>query len=668
VPGAGVADMRDDVTVARVLRRAFAMLVLLIVVSGGSGAAATLLQHQTVTRLTDHVLPLQLANAELRGVLADGQRGLRGYLLTSDTTLLDTYYVAHSGYFLAAQDMRRLAAQTENPSIEEQVRRADAWWALAENQRRSQPRSDEAARYVAEGRPLFLAFESANSALDEQLGARADALRAESRTLGILTTAGLIALTAAATLVAALTALRTTRRITGPLSRLGTVINRLRAGEEARAPVDDGPAEIRAVAGAVNTMADDAARIRGQDEVVGQLRQEIRALNTRIRQHLSVETAMQEAASGLAGILHADHALVRIAARDADDRTVASCSTDGAAGTLDPLAAVDTAWLSSGDIVVAVEPADVDLPPAEVQGWLAAGAGPLVTVAVSNGEERLGAVTLLRAAGQPAWTPTEVRLAESVAADLGRGVHQARLFEQEQHLVAQLKELDTAKTDFMSTVSHELRTPLTSISGYLELMLDEDAGELSPPQRRMLEVIARNTRRLRELIEDMLILSKIEAGGFRISKQDVELSELVDHALAAIEPAAAKASVGLHTEVYGPLRLTADPEQLDRVLTNLLSNAVKFTPPEGTVTVRAVREGEELVLTVADTGMGIPEAEQQALFARFFRASNAIHQAIPGTGLGLAIVRTIVDNHGGTIEVRSTEKVGTTVTVRLPVQ
>ncbi|HEU0128441.1 MAG TPA: ATP-binding protein, partial [Pseudonocardiaceae bacterium] len=91
-------------------------------------------------------------------------------------------------------------------------------------------------------------------------------------------------------------------------------------------------------------------------------------------------------------------------------------------------------------------------------------------------------------------------------------------------------------------------------------------------------------------------------------------------------------------------------------------------PADGTVTVSARREGDDMVLVVADTGMGIPQAEQQALFARFFRASNAIHHAIPGTGLGLAIVRTIVDNHGGTITVRSTEKVGTTVTVRLPAQ
>jgi two-component system phosphate regulon sensor histidine kinase PhoR len=93
---------------------------------------------------------------------------------------------------------------------------------------------------------------------------------------------------------------------------------------------------------------------------------------------------------------------------------------------------------------------------------------------------------------------------------------------------------------------------------------------------------------------------------------------------------------------------------------------VKFTPAEGTVTVSGRRDGDEVVLAVADTGMGIPQAEQQALFARFFRASNAIHQAIPGTGLGLAIVKTIVDNHHGQIGVHSVEGAGTTFTLRLP--
>jgi signal transduction histidine kinase len=179
-------------------------------------------------------------------------------------------------------------------------------------------------------------------------------------------------------------------------------------------------------------------------------------------------------------------------------------------------------------------------------------------------------------------------------------------------------------------------------------------------------VISRNTRRLRELIEDMLVLSKIEAGGFRTSKEQVDLAELIDSALQAIAPAAAKASIGLHTDAAGPLPFEADPGQIDRVLANLLTNAVKFTPADGTITVTGRRDGADMVVAVADTGMGIPESERPALFARFFRASNAVHQAIPGTGLGLAIVRTIVDNHGGRIEVSSTENAGTTVTVRLP--
>jgi two-component system, OmpR family, phosphate regulon sensor histidine kinase PhoR len=335
---------------------------------------------------------------------------------------------------------------------------------------------------------------------------------------------------------------------------------------------------------------------------------------------------------------------------------------------LRPLAACETTWLKSGDVWATDDPApvgDVHPPEEEKKAWAAVGHGHVLTVALSDAEQCIGALTLIRDEGPP-WSQVDMRLTEVVAADLGRGVHHARLFEHEQRLVARLQELDDAKTDFMSTVSHELRTPLTSISGYVELLLDAEAGELQPPQARMLEVIGRNSRRLRELIEDMLILSNIESGAFRTSKRPLDLVALVDHAVEAIAPAAAKAEIRLHTEIHGPIELAADPDQLDRVVMNLLSNAVKFTPPQGTVTVTGRREGEEVVITVADTGMGIPAGELQALFTRFFRASNAIHQAIPGTGLGLAIIRTIIDNHGGEIEACSTEGVGTTFTVRLP--
>ncbi len=661
--------MRRDGSVGRLLTRAFAVLVLLIVCAGLGQMTTVLLQHRVVDQLSTHVQPLQLANAHLRNVLADAQRGLRGYALTGDSQLLDTYHAARGTYAVAIHNLRERTSARERAAVDAQLAHADAWWALAEQQRLAPPRSEVAVGYVTRGKALFQDFVNTNQQLDDELGTRAAALQRRSALLGRLTVAGVAVLTTFAAALAAVTAARTTRRITRPLDRLVGVLDRLGSGDHAvRAEPGDGPAEIRAVATAVNTMADEADRARDAERDVAVLRGAVRKLGYRIRAHLAVQDAIGEAVQGLAETLRADHVLVRMTGEDGSAPSLTSLRDEHVGGPLRALAACDPAWLGGGDVWTTDDPAPAGQPgppEEERRAWAAVGDGPVLTVAVSGGNERLGALTLIRDRG-PGWTPVEVRLAEGVAADLGRAVHHARLYEREQQLVARLKELDTAKTDFMSTVSHELRTPLTSIAGYLELLLDADAGELAAPQQRMLEVIARNTRRLRELIEDMLILSKIESGAFRISRREVELTALVEGALAAVAPAAAKASVGLHAEAYGPLPLHADPDQLDRVLMNLLTNAIKFTPAEGTVTVTARREGDEMVIVVADTGMGIPASEQQALFARFFRASNAVHQAIPGTGLGLAIVRTIVDNHGGTIEVQSTEKVGTTVTVRLP--
>jgi signal transduction histidine kinase len=489
--------MRREPTVGRLLTGAFGILVGLTVCSGLVEVAAVLLQHATVEQLAGHVQPLQLANNHLRTVLADGQRGLRGYALTGDREMLGAYEVARGDYTVAVADLRRLGGRTETPAVDAQVAAADTWWLLATLERRAAPRSADTVRYAGEGRRLFQAFVDRNQALDLRLSARSAALHRRSETLQWVTVALVGVLTTGATVLVATTAMRTARRITRPLREVVEMLDRRRLGDrDVRTILPDGPAEIRALAEAVNAVADETER--------------------------------------------------------------------------------------------------------------------------------------------------------------------------EQHLVARLQALDTAKTDFMSTVSHELRTPLTSISGYLELLLDARPGELSDAQVRMLEVIGRNTRRLRELIEDILTLSKIEQGGFRSDLTPVDLARVIERAVAAISPAAAKASVGLHLDVRGPLPLDGDAAQLDRALANLLSNAVKFSPAEGTVTVRAERRDGRTVLTVADTGMGIPEDEQQALFARFFRATNAIHHAIPGTGLGLAIVRTIVDNHGGTIDIASTEGVGTTVTVRLP--
>jgi signal transduction histidine kinase len=236
-------------------------------------------------------------------------------------------------------------------------------------------------------------------------------------------------------------------------------------------------------------------------------------------------------------------------------------------------------------------------------------------------------------------------------------------------LVENLRSLDKAKSDFFATVSHELRSPLTSIEGYVEMLSEDPGHRLDPGQRHMVEVIDRSTDRLRNLIEDVFTLAKLESGAFETTTRPVNIAETVKGAVEAIQPSVTEKRLGLTVTGSGNgLMVDGDASQLERVVINLLSNAVKFTPAGGHITVSASAEDESALITVTDTGIGIPQRDQQELFTRFFRATNAVEQAIPGTGLGLAIIHTIVVNHGGAIDLESREGAGTTFTVRLPRQ
>lgn len=233
--------------------------------------------------------------------------------------------------------------------------------------------------------------------------------------------------------------------------------------------------------------------------------------------------------------------------------------------------------------------------------------------------------------------------------------------------VRKLEELDHIRSDFVATVSHELRTPLTSIIGEVELLVDGDLGDLSDEQTRGVEIIGRNSQRLRVLIEDLLTLSHIETSALNLHRAPTLVTQLVDGVGSQVGPIAEAKSVALRIScAQGDDTVLVDREQLDRALLNLLTNAVKFTPEGGTVTFQARREGMNLVFTVSDTGLGIPLEEQDRLFTRFFRSSTATSLAIQGTGLGLVIVKRIVEEHGGTISLVSTPDEGTTVTVTIP--
>ncbi|MEU0885592.1 ATP-binding protein [Lentzea sp. NPDC005914] len=241
-------------------------------------------------------------------------------------------------------------------------------------------------------------------------------------------------------------------------------------------------------------------------------------------------------------------------------------------------------------------------------------------------------------------------------------------YAREQEVVEELRRLDRVKTDFVANVSHELRTPLTSISGYLELLVDGVAGDLTDDQREMTSIIQRNTGRLLRLVEDILTVGKIDSGQFQPSVEQTELGALVDAVVESVEPAAIRKAITVVCQIGpGPIMVQADPNQLDRALLNVLSNAVKFTQAAGSVVIRARRVGAEARITVADTGIGIAQDELPKLFSRFFRSSLAIEHEIQGTGLGLSIVKHIVERHGGGISVASRPGEGTMVTIVLPV-
>jgi signal transduction histidine kinase len=227
--------------------------------------------------------------------------------------------------------------------------------------------------------------------------------------------------------------------------------------------------------------------------------------------------------------------------------------------------------------------------------------------------------------------------------------------------------LDEAKNEFVSTVSHELRTPVTSIVGYAEMLADGSVVPPAPEQLPLFETIARNGQRLIDVCNDLLLLSGLDAGAVKWERETVDLADVVHGIEDAIRPLMKGRDLQLAIEAPPqPVPVVGDRVQLERVLINLLSNAVKFTDDGGSIRCHVEVDGPDALMTVTDTGIGIPVDEQQGLFQKFFRTSTAQKRAIQGTGLGLSIVSAIVSAHGGRISVRSADAEGTTFTVRFP--
>lgn len=234
-----------------------------------------------------------------------------------------------------------------------------------------------------------------------------------------------------------------------------------------------------------------------------------------------------------------------------------------------------------------------------------------------------------------------------------------RVEERTQEIQAVNKELvraNQAKSDFLANMSHELRTPLNAIIGFSEVLQDQYFGKLNEKQAEYLKDILESGRHLLSLINDILDLSKVEAGKAELELAPVNIKSLLENSLIMIKEKAAKHGIGLEIQVpeeLADLEIQADERKLKQVMFNLLSNAVKFTPDGGNITVEAGKEQEELTLSVADTGIGIALNDQKKLFEEFYQVKGGKTGKTPGTGLGLALSKRFVELHGGRIRMES---------------
>jgi signal transduction histidine kinase len=231
----------------------------------------------------------------------------------------------------------------------------------------------------------------------------------------------------------------------------------------------------------------------------------------------------------------------------------------------------------------------------------------------------------------------------------------------------ELTSLDRLKTELLANVSHELRTPLVSIRGYAEMIRDGRAGPVTDKQRQFLDVVLRNAVSQARLIDELLEFTSLDAGRGALRLRVRDVRGVINRAVDDYRPEIKRK--GLRLSVEGgdvPLLAAVDAPRLGQLLGNLLSNAVKFTAAGGVVTLRAVRAGAEIVVSVTDTGIGIPEEQIERIFVRFHQVETGMARTYRGTGLGLAIARQIAELHGGTLAATSREGEGSTFTLRLP--
>jgi len=266
------------------------------------------------------------------------------------------------------------------------------------------------------------------------------------------------------------------------------------------------------------------------------------------------------------------------------------------------------------------------------------------------------------------FAPEVLDLLRTFASQSALAIQNARLFQEIEDKSAQLEAASRHKSEFLANMSHELRTPLNAIIGFSEILAEKMFGDINEKQTEYLEDILESGRHLLSLINDILDLSKIEAGRMELEATDFDLPSAIDNALILVRERASRRGITLGRTIDERLgTIVGDERKVKQVLLNLLSNALKFTPEGGRIDVGARLDGEMAEVSVTDTGIGIAPTDQEAVFEEFRQVGTA-DKKVEGTGLGLALSRKFIELHGGRIWVTSEVGHGSTFTFTLPVR
>jgi signal transduction histidine kinase/HAMP domain-containing protein len=672
----------------QVLRRAWLILVIPVLAACAAALVTLSAVSQGVHTLTQTLQPAAVQNATALQALSVAASNVRQYRFAHAPSSVESYRDAVRQYQVAIS--AALHTAVGDPEVRGLVRRESTagqhWIDTYANPAISGSAAAITSAATMHGDTLFARFQADQTNVRRYLtnqAGRAEQGASDAEWYGFLIVGLLTVLTI---MVGTATGLAITRGFMPRLERLAGALERLTAGDRSVRVVEVGTAEVQAVARAVNQLATESERYATEQEH----RVRLSALGARVgrnvREHLELGAVLDDSVEAVGTALGVDRVLVRLV----EDGRLGVVAAEWRADGLVPISEIESVpaalmakvleriALSQSTFVASdVEGTLLSANP-EVAGYIErlGAKAALVCPLVCEGS-LLGSLIIVDGAVRP-WPADEVELVETLTTDIARAVlHGQRferlrmqtdeLYEKQRALGIEVRHLERSKGEFVSTVSHELRTPLTSISACVELLVDGDAGRVSAEQLRLLETIERSTARLRTLTEDILTISRIEAGELSATAGDVDMREVLEATRGTVTPIAER--VGVHLCVNLPdstAVVRGVSAQLERAMTNLATNAVKFSRRGGSATMTLGCDATHVIVAVNDTGIGIPEEDIPKLFTRFHRASNAIDQAVQGTGLGLAIVHGIVLHHRGTVTVESRVDRGTTFTVRLP--